>query len=210
MAILTNNLNLFIYSDASTSGNLNLNIHGSQPAPEISCPTLDPTASIQISDDLIQIYQSRIDALINQLGKNVLLIFDPIIESCPNCTQDIISHRSTGIYKLGGPIPFPRGQKCNYCKGVGFLERENAKCLKCLIKWNPKELSNYGISVQKNNGIVRLKTFLTSAPDLIKCKYAIVNHDIENIFKLKVKLVSGPVPVGLREDRFCISFWEMF
>lgn len=200
---------LDLYLKTKNAKQLDLFVHGSQPPPQISCPTLDPTASIQISDDLIQIYQSRIDALINQLGKNVLLIFDPIIESCPNCTQDIISHRSTGIYKLGGPIPFPRGQKCNYCKGVGFLERENAKCLKCLIKWNPKELSNYGISVQKNNGIVRLKTFLTSAPDLIKCKYAIVNHDIENIFKLKVKLVSGPVPVGLREDRYCIAYFQL-
>jgi hypothetical protein len=192
-----------------TSG-LNLNIRGSQPAPEISCPILDPTASIQISDDLIQIYQSRIDALINQLGKNVLLIFDPIIEPCVNCTFDTVGNRSTGIYKVGGPIPFPRGQKCPYCKGSGFLERENAKCLKCLIKWNPKEALNFGISVEKRDGVVRLKAFLSDAPDLVRCKYAVVNHDIENILRLRVRLIQGPIPVGLREDRFCISFWEMF
>jgi len=195
MAILTNNLNL--------------NIRGSQPAPEISCPILDPTASIQISDDLIQIYQSRIDALINQLGKNVYLIFDPIIEPCPNCQQDVISHRSTGIYKAGGPIPFARGQKCGYCKGVGFLERENTKCIKCLIKWAPRELFDYKISVQKNDGIVRLKAFLTDAPYIIKAKEAIVDYDIQKAFKLRVRLIKGPTPVGLREDRYCIAYFQL-
>lgn len=210
MAILTNELNLFVYGDVSASGNLNLNIRGSQSAPEISCPTLDPTASIQISADLIKIYQDRIDSLINQLGKNVFLIFDPIIEPCTNCTFDVVGNRSTGIYKTGGPTPFPRGQKCPYCKGKGFLERENAICLKALLKWNPKEISDFGISVQKNNGVVRLKTFLTSAPDLMKCKYIIANHDIEGTLKLRARLIQGPIPVGLRFDRFCISFWEMF
>jgi len=194
MAILTNNLNL--------------NIRGSQPAPEISCPALDPNASIQISDDLIQIYQSRIDALINQLGKNVYLIFDPIIEPCTNCTFDVVGNRSTGIYKIGGPVSFSRGQKCPYCKSVGFLERENAKCIKALIKWAPVEMKNFGISVQKTEGVVRLKTFLTDVPDLVRCKYAIVNHDIEEILKLRVRLIQGPIPVGLREDRYSISFWE--
>jgi hypothetical protein len=209
MTILTNELDLFIYSSEVATSGLSLNIHGSQPAPEISCPALDPTASIQISADLIKIYQDRIDSLINQLGKNVYLIFDPIIEPCTNCEFDVISNRSTGIYKIGGPILFSRGQKCPYCKGKGLLERENAKCIKCLLKWNPKEAFNYGISVQKNDGIVRLKTFLTDAPYLIKAKYAIVNHDIENIFRLRVGLIGGPIPVGLREDRYSISFWGL-
>lgn len=209
MAILTNELNLFVYGDVSASGNLNLNIRGSQSAPEISCPTLDPTASIQISDDLIQIYQSRIDALINQLGKNVLLIFDPIIEPCTNCFFDIVGNRSNGIYRPGGSIPFSRGQKCPFCKGIGFLERENAKCLKCLIKWSPKEMSDYSISVEKRNGVARLKSFLTDVPDIIRAKEIVVNHDIEGTIKLRTRLIRGPIPVGLRSDRYAITYVEL-
>jgi len=203
------NESLDLYLRVEEVKQLDLVIHGSQPPPTIACPDLDPLAAIQIGADLITIYQERIDSLINQLGKNVLFIFDPIIEPCTNCVFDIGENRSTGIYKIGGPIPFTRGQKCPYCKGQGFLERAVEKCVKCLIKWNPKEFKNYGISVQKNHAVVRLKGFLTDAPHMVKAKTAIVDHDIERAFKLIVRLIQGPIPVGLREDRYCVSYWEL-
>lgn len=206
---MTQDSDLFTWGHDVKNDDITLFINGSNAPTELSCPALDPLASIQIGNDLIQIYQSRIDALINQLGKNCLLEFDPIIEPCPNCLFDMVSNKSRGIYKAGGPIEFSLGRKCPYCKGEGFLRYDNNKCIKCLIKWAPRELSNYEISVQKNDGIVRLKTFLTEAPDIIKAKTAIIDHDIEMAFKLRVRLIKGPLPVGLREDRYNISFWKL-
>lgn len=194
---------------ATQNKNIGCFINGLEPKPAVACPVLDPTASIQIKDSLIRIYQSRIDALINQLGKNVYLEFDPIRESCPNCKYDPIAKRSTGVYKTGGPRPFVRGQKCPYCKGHGVTETAVNKCIKCLIKWNPNDAENFGISVSQTKGIVRLKTYLTEADDLARAKTVVVNHDIVSQMKLKVRLVRGPIPVGLREDRYCISFWEL-
>lgn len=194
---------------ASESGNLEFFINGYEPKPVLACPTLDSTASIQIKDSLITIYQQRIDALINQLGKNVYLEFDPIREPCPNCEYDTMRKRSTGIYKAGGPRPFARGRKCPYCKGRGFTETAVNKCIKCLIKWNPEDAKNFGIAVSKVGGVVRLKTYLTEADDLSRATTVIVNYDIVSQMKLKVKLIQGPIPVGLREDRYCISFWEL-
>lgn len=193
----------------SASGNTNFFINGYIAKPALACPTLDTTASIQIKDSLIRIYQSRIDALINQLGKNVYLEFTPIREPCPNCEYDIMRKRSTGVYKPGGPRPFIRGRKCPYCKGHGFTEMAVNKCIKCLIKWNPADVKNYDISISKTNGIVRLKTYLTEAKDLSRAQTVIVNHDIVDQMELKVRLIQGPIPVGLREDRYCISFWEL-
>jgi len=203
--------NLFISGPFSTSvsGTCDLIVNGIVPIPGVSCPILDSTASIQIKSSLIQIYQSRIDALINQLGKNVYLEFDPIIEPCPNCEFDTIRHRSKGIYIVGGPVPFERGRRCPYCKGNGLLETPVNKCIKCLLKWNPRDAENHGISLSQGKGIVRLKTYLTNADDLSRARTALVNHDIVDQMKLKVKLLEGPIPVGLREDRYCISFWEL-
>lgn len=188
---------------------MNLFINGSRPIIPTTCPILDPTASIQISDTLIGIYQSRIDALINQLGKNVYLEFDPIREPCPNCTFDKIRNRSTGIYKPGGPRPFVRGRRCPFCKNKGLLETVVNKCIKCLIKWNPHDAKDFGISVSQTKGIVRLKTYLTEADDMIRAKTILTNHDIIGQMKMRVRLIRGPIPVGLREDRYCISFWEL-
>ncbi len=191
------------------SGSISLFVNGFEPKPALVCPTLDPTASIQIDDLLIATYQNRIDALINQLGKNVLLQFDPILEDCPNCTFDRQRNRSTGIHTIGGPRPFKRGRKCPFCKGRGLLETPVTKCIKCLVKWNPRELKDFGISIENRQGIVRLKTFLTEMDDIIRAKTSIVDSDQRSLTTLKVRKIRGPVPVGLREDRYCISFWEL-
>ena len=204
--------NLFVGGGGATmeiSGSAPLFINGFEPKPGLSCPTLDPTASIQIKPSLIEIYQNRIDALINQLGKNVRFIFDPTLTPCPNCLFDTLRKRSNGIYRTGGPRPFKRGRKCPYCKGRGLLETSVEKCIKCLVKWSPRELKDYGISIENKKGIVRLKTYLTAIDDIIGAKVAIIDYDQTDIVKLKVRKIRGPTPVGLREDRYCISFWEL-
>jgi hypothetical protein len=162
-----------------------------------------------ISDQLVAIYQSRIDALINQLGKNVYLEFDPIRDPCPNCIYNTLGKQSTGIYKPGGPRPFDRGRKCPYCKGRGFTETPVNKCIKCLIKWTPRDAQKYGITLSEHKGVVRLKTFLTEADDLINAKFVIANHDIVDQTRLKTRMLQSPIPVGLKVDRYCISFWEL-
>ena len=194
---------------ATTSGSMTFFVNGLENKPSGTCPALDPTASIQLSSGLISIYQGRIDALINQLGKNVLLEFDPIRSPCPNCEFDPIRNKSTGIYIIGGPRPFKRGRQCPWCKGRGFEETPVEKCIKCLVQWNPRDADNYGISLRDHKDVVRFKTFLTEFDDFVRCKTAISNHDIQDQLKLRVKLIKSPVLVGLRESRYCIAFWEL-
>jgi hypothetical protein len=198
-----------IHGDSPCSGIAPLLIGGFTPKLSSSCPILDPTASIQIGDDLIGIYQARIDALINQLGKNVLLEYDPIVTPCPNCYFDAESKRSTGVYKPTGPTPFPRGQKCPHCKGAGTVEERVTKCIKCLLKWNPSDYASYGVSVVDPKGIVRTKGYLTDSAAISRASSAIVNYDIHATMRLRVRRIRGPVPVGLRQDRYCITFWEL-
>ncbi|KKL76317.1 hypothetical protein LCGC14_2046110 [marine sediment metagenome] len=193
-------------TEITTSGNLFVN--GYEPRPALSCPVLDPSASIQITDALIGVYQSRIDAVINQLGKSVLLEYTPISTPCPNCKFDVLRKRSTGIYIPGGPRPFARGRRCPYCKSRGFTETAVEKCIRCLIRWNPKDAIDYGISVSRSKNVVRFKTYLYNFDELVRAKYAISNYAIMDVVKLRVRRIKEPVLVGLREDRYCISFWE--
>lgn len=175
----------------------------------VSCPILDPEVAIQISDRIITLYQSHIDALINQLGKNTVLNMPPQRVSCPNCQQEIWRKRSIGVYKIGGPRPFTRGRKCPYCYGKGFLETPVQKCIKCLVKWNPRDFENYNISIQNRDAIVRLKTYLIHIGDLLKAETAIIEYDQTEVVKLQVRRIRDAIPIGLREDRYCVSFWEL-
>lgn len=204
---------LFIYGSGISAINSStiLFINGYEPKVALSCPALDPTASIQIKDSLITIYQELIDGVIDQLGKNVLLEFDPIRQPCPNCEFDIIRKRSTGVYKIGGPRPFSRERQCPYCKGKGLLETAVTKIIKCLIQWGFGDDDDDGddIAINQHKGVISLKTLISEADDLVRAKTIIVNYDIVGQTKFRARLINGPSPVGLREDRYCISFWEL-
>ncbi len=208
---VNNNVDLFLLGSgvAPVNNNLDLLINGIELIPEDICPPLDPGASIQITDTLIQIYQSRIDALINQLGKKVLLEFDPVRSPCPNCMFDQNRRRSTGIYIQGGPRPFERGRRCPWCKGEGFEVTQETKCIIALLQWNPKDSKTYGISTSKRANVIRIKTFLTELDDLSRARTAIVDYDEVETDIFRVRLIKKPLSVGLREDRYCISFWEL-
>lgn len=187
---------------------LTLMINGYEPIVSTVCPLPDPTASIQIPISLIDLYQERIDAMLNQVGKNVILQFNPITSPCINCDFDYIRNRSSGRYKIGGPSPFDYGQKCPYCKGRGVLEETEELCIKCLISWNPSEMVKFGISVSKNSEIVKLKTLMSNAGLIKRANVALIDRQIINLIQYKAKLIKGPYPIGLREDRYCISFWR--
>jgi hypothetical protein len=201
---------LFVPDVVTHSGNISLNIAGYKAQLSSACPVLDSTAAIQISSGLISIYQSRIDALINQLGVNVELEFDPEVTPCPNCKYDGIRKRSTGIYNGTGPEPFVRGRICPVCRGRGVLEIESeTRCIKCLVQWNPKDIRNYGITVSDPWAIVRTKCLMSDIEYVKRCKTAKINTEIEDTLLLRVRRLRDPFPVGLREDRYCITFWEL-
>jgi len=190
------------------SGEITLVINGYEPVEPIACPILDPTAAIQIPSSIIDIYQGRVDALLNQAGKNVTLQFEPAITDCPNCQYDPVRKRSSGHYVPGGPVSFEDGRRCPYCKGRGVLEEVSELCIKCLITWNPTDVAKFGISVQKSEEIVKLKTLIDNAPDLQRARIAIIDRQVINLVKYRATLVKGPYPIGLREDKYCISFWR--
>jgi hypothetical protein len=125
-----------------------------------------------------------------------------------NCNFDMIRGRSRNVYTPGGPRPFTLGRQCPYCKGNGFLETPVQKCIRCLIRWNPKDAIDYGISISRGTNVVRFKTYLYNYPDLVRAKFAISNYASQDIAKLKVRRIKDPIITGLRDDRYCISFWE--
>ncbi len=109
----------------AVSGNMACFINGVVPKPALVCPTLDPEASIQISDELIGVYQSRIDAMINQLGKNVLLQFTPISTECPNCwTSGAMISTPNGPRQIQdmNPGDLVFSHSGNVCKVIGRLQ----------------------------------------------------------------------------------------
>jgi len=194
---------LFISSNFPT-GSMDLFIIGCAPKVIV----VPPTNLFTISDSIIQVFEDGVDAIIDQLGKNVKLIFDPIIIPCVNCTFDPIGGKSANRFKPGGPIPFSDGARCPYCRGTGKTERERFAIIKASVSWNSQDYIDYGISVQNARAIVSTKTLLTDVIKIQRAKMAIIDFDISSILKVKCRRLKDPVPVGLKNSRYAITFWQ--
>jgi hypothetical protein len=78
-----------------------------------------------------------------------------------------------------------------------------------LIAWNPVETARFGISMFNGKDVAKLKTYLTELHYLVKAKTIVVNSDTSTQLLLRAKLLQSPYPVGLREDNYCVTFWEL-
>jgi hypothetical protein len=169
-----------------------------------------------ITAQQINTYQEGIDAIINQLGKSIKIINDPVETICPNCYYDSNTKRSSGRYKsdnpetLNGPLhkPFVDGQRCPVCKGRGKLtETPNETEIKATIKWNPKEdiINDDGTRVALPDGICRIKTFVTNYNKIKNAKEFQVafNEPTQGSPEyISCYLFRQPVPRGLKYNRY--------
>lgn len=145
-------------------------------------------------DEIVAIYQDSIDTLIDKLGKNVKLVFKPTVQ---NVSDELLD-----------PIRDNESKKPSYKVEPLEVSVENYRIIKALIKHTPKEYINFGLKIEHPENIVRLKTYLTDIPDLLRAEKIITNYDSEQLISLEYRILMDPVPAGLKEDRYAISFWE--
>ena len=129
--------------------------------------------AFNITEQLIRTYQEGIDAIIEQLGKKVILVMPQDDDLCPNCFYDGRNQRSSGRYKSSNPNPpgplnkpFKNGQICPVCQGRGKITQGDKETIeiKATVKWSPEELlsTNAGKIILPTN-ICKVKTYATHA-----------------------------------------------
>ena len=145
---------------------------------------------------LIPIYQANIDNLIDQLGKDIEIHFKPTTTNITPEARDRVRNTSKfPDFKAQAPTLI-----------------QYTKIIKALVKWNvlnkSRDLEHFGLRVDHNRHIVRLKSFLTDVPDLKRAEFIIPNVAVEQLIGIRFKLLRDPLPIGLGVDRYAVSFWE--
>lgn len=146
---------------------------------------------------LIPIYQESISQIIEQMGKNVTIYFEQQVTGVNNKFYDQVT---------GNASRKPDFKGTNVSSPP--ITSQPTSTIKALIRINPKEFQSYGIQIQKPEGIIRLKTYLRNVPDLLRCSYIVPNSDSRDILETKYALIREPLPVGLQQDFFAISYWQ--
>lgn len=162
-----------------------------------------------ITPDLRKVAEDAISDMIDQLGKECLLLYPSVEQPCPNCIYDPTTKRSTGIYKTGGPTPFQNKTICPVCRGNGRLPYESATTVTLLCQWNPRQYQNLGGNVQAPYSIVRTKGFLSDLPKVQRAKRMIIELPVTPLIRATFDLASEPVDAGnIVPGKFFTCIWK--
>ena len=159
---------------------------------------------------LQNVYKNQIDLLLASTGLTTQCEFNFGISKkniCPNCIYDVGLKKSSGKYKIGGPISFPIGKICPYCNGIGFYGEQKSTIGYLAIIWDYKKWINPPPTINNPEGFIQTicdKTYLS----LIKqCKdITIIYNEIGSnpIFRL----YGEPNPAGLGDNNYLFCMWE--
>lgn len=146
---------------------------------------------------LKEIYQSHINWLIDNAGKPVILYFQETVTNVDETFDDFMRDGNIRkpLYKGDNTIPAP-------------TIVENTKTITALIEYNPKDFQDYGPKVNDPKSIVRLKTYLKDVPDILRCEYMTPSAETIDILHKHYRLLREPIPFGLREEKYAISYWN--
>lgn len=147
-------------------------------------------------NDLQQIYQEENDSLIDNLGKPILLIFKQTVDSDIDNSDDIDDNVRGESFR-----------KPSYKANVPVVT-ETTREIKGLIVFDPSDFKRMGNRIDIPDNILRIKTYITEIQYLTSCDYLIPNYNVSGHIYSKYKLFREPFPIGLKNDRYCISYWE--
>lgn len=167
----------------------------------------------QITNAIRKIAADAIDDLIDQLGKDVRLVYPPTSSSC-TCSPDLIGKKGPSIWSTGGPAPSSLAGTtgCPLCGGSGKQYSSHTDDIKLLCNIDIKTFENIkGIDVRlrQSGTVIQTKGYLADLPKILKCEYAVFQTTIEGVKQDRYELMSDPTDVNnIVPNRYFMALWK--
>lgn len=157
--------------------------------------------TINIPDEIFDIYQEGIDALYNSndIGENCKIYYPPSKQECPNCVYNPYGG-GTNLYKPGGPIAFSFGL-CPICNGVGHQEIDVTETIRLRVYWNPKSWIKMS-GIDKPDGKVQIIGKIDNLPKVIRANKIEVFSDQSHLTSWMYNLDGEPILHGFGHRQF--------
>lgn len=167
-----------------------------------------------ISQQFKNLFDNRIDLLLedNALTVPCLLVYgDTKYMECPNCVLNMANGRSSGLYKVGGPIQFSGGI-CPFCNNEGRIAETSQDSVylalifdsKDWIRWNKQSISPHNSKMF----VQSISKFSTTYTKIKRAKYLIADTGINNTTRSRYERYEEPVPLGLGNSNYVICMWK--
>lgn len=164
-----------------------------------------------ITNELKNLYANFIDELLrnNSLSVPCKLIYDQSsFNECPNCKIDSISHKSSNIYKPGGPILFADGQICPFCRGLGGSYQESYDIIDMLVIFDYRHWINFNSRLNNPDGLIQTISHKNDHPKIKNCNKIIVDTRIQDYTEHYFQRDSEPQPAGFGDNLYFFTFWK--
>ncbi len=164
-----------------------------------------------LTSDIRTVSKTLLDDMLNELGKTLRLVYEPVKSLCPNCRLSPITKRSSGVYESGGPIPFEGGQPCPVCEGEGWLvSEEKFDDIKASVARSPRD---WFIAVSPDivvpAGTVQLKMFSSNWAKAKRARKVILSPESGGVELETYKLHSAlGDPSNLVPGRYMVGLFE--
>jgi hypothetical protein len=163
-----------------------------------------------LSDDIRSIARDSIDDLIDQLGKECILVYPGKQEAC-GCNTNLAGAPSAGMggWRTGGPSHSSSSQMCPLCKGTGVKYTETRETITMLLAWSPRDWKQYEPQIRVPEGGILSKTYITFLPKIKMCEEMLVQPPIQGLVHYRFRLAGEPIdPGNIIQGRYCICAWE--
>lgn len=159
-----------------------------------------------VPQSLIDAAAAAFDSTLDQFGKDCVLEGPRGRTECPNCYKAAAEDVSAGVYKPGGPSPFPAGTTCPVCGGEGYLSAGTTRTVRMRVHENPAEWVGQ-VPAQVPDGLVQTRFPLA--------EYAAVKAagrmriDDEGYRGRTYELWGDPVDeYGILRSRWVVCWWR--
>lgn len=164
-----------------------------------------------ITNEFKTIYKTFIDELFRQgsLSLPCKLIYSvSAFNECSNCYIDPITHKSSNIYKNGGPLQFVDGQICPFCRGIGGIYTESSDNINLLVLFDYKTWINFNNKVHAPDGLIQTISKLVDYTNIKNCSKLIVDTNIQNYTESYYERNSEPEPCGFGDSSYFFTYWK--
>lgn len=119
---------------------------------------------------------------------------------CANCQG--------GIYKPGGPIPYPNGMVCPLCMGVNKVEQVETEVVDLMCIFDSKRFKHLITSAKTFDAFAMTFCHLTLYPKLKAAKEVILDSDNKLYMRNVYQRAGEPQPCGFGDMRYIETIWE--
>ena len=162
-------------------------------------------AIIAVSQDDINTMSQCFDDLINILGSPCIVYYPPKQQPCGNCNFSPLTKKSSGIFRNGGPMPFPANGLCPLCSGAGTQSIEVSETITCVVYFDGGLFKKGNVDTVKiPGGMIEIKGFFKDAYKIQRANYILPAGQ-----NIKYRLTGDTIPINeIVKNRYFIAKLE--